>query len=64
MADSDKPAAPADSDVELSRAAARDAELALPPALAATSVGDYLRTSLARVKGGESGILPVVGGLL
>jgi D-xylose transport system permease protein len=49
---------------ELSAEAARKAELALPPALAANSVSGYLRTSVARVKGGEAGILPVVAGLL
>jgi D-xylose transport system permease protein len=63
--DEPPPAAGSDvPDVALSDAAARDAELALPPALAAHSVSEYLRTSLARVKGGESGILPVVAGLL
>jgi D-xylose transport system permease protein len=45
-------------------AAARKAELALPPDIAADSVSGYLRTSLARIKGGESGVLPVVGGLI
>jgi D-xylose transport system permease protein len=44
--------------------AARQAELALPAELAADSVGDYLRSSLARMKAGESGILPVVAGLI
>lgn len=37
---------------------------AVPAELVATSVGGYLRASLARIKGGETGILPVVGGLL
>jgi D-xylose transport system permease protein len=63
----DEPTSSRGSDVpavELSEAAARDAELALPPALAATSASDYLKTSLARVKGGETGILPVLAGLL
>jgi D-xylose transport system permease protein len=50
--------------VELTPAAARQADMALPPALAADSVTDYLKASLARVKAGESGILPVVGGLI
>src|SRR3954451_7444898 len=45
-------------------AAARKAELALPPDIAADSVSGYLRTSMARVKAGESGVLPVVGGLI
>ncbi|HVI35546.1 MAG TPA: hypothetical protein VM684_04905, partial [Gaiellales bacterium] len=45
-------------------AAARKAELALPPDIAADSVSGYLRTSMARAKAGESGVLPVVGGLI
>jgi D-xylose transport system permease protein len=44
--------------------AARQAELALPAELAAESVGDYFRSALARVRAGESGILPVVAGLI
>src|SRR4029079_19068631 len=44
--------------------AARQAELALPAELAADSVGDYFRSAFARVKAGESGILPVVAGLI
>jgi D-xylose transport system permease protein len=44
--------------------AARQAELALPAELAAESVGDYFRSAFARVKAGESGILPVVAGLI
>jgi D-xylose transport system permease protein len=60
-----------DETVEVSEAeaaqteeAARQAELALPAELAAGSASEYLRTSLARVKAGESGILPVVAGLI
>ena len=48
----------------MTAAAARKAELALPPDIAADSISGYLRTSLARVRAGESGVLPVVGGLL
>jgi D-xylose transport system permease protein len=48
----------------MTAAAARRAELALPPDIAADSISGYLRTSLARVRAGESGVLPVVGGLL
>src|SRR6185437_13319971 len=48
----------------MTAAAARKAELALPPDIAADSISSYLRTSLARVRAGESGVLPVVGGLL
>ena len=48
----------------MTEAAARRAELALPPDIAADSVSGYLRTSVARIRGGESGVLPVVGGLI
>jgi D-xylose transport system permease protein len=48
----------------MTAAAARKAELALPPDIAADSISGYLRTSLARVRAGESGVLPVIGGLL
>ncbi len=49
---------------ELTESAALEAELAVAPALVANSLGDYLRGSFARVRGGESGVLPVVGGLI
>jgi len=39
-------------------------DLAVPAELVSTSVGDYLKTSLARIRGGETGVLPVVAGLL
>jgi D-xylose transport system permease protein len=55
------PEIPAES---LTDEAARKAELAVPAELVAGSVGDYIRTSIARIRAGESGILPVVGGLL
>jgi D-xylose transport system permease protein len=44
--------------------AARQAELALPAEIAAGSVGEYLRTSLAKIKAGDSGVLPVVAGMI
>jgi len=53
-----------EQDAPMTAAAARKAELALPPDIAADSISGYLRTSVARIKGGESGVLPVVGGLL
>jgi D-xylose transport system permease protein len=37
---------------------------ALPPELMADSLGDYVRGWIVRVRGGDSGILPVVGGLI
>jgi len=51
-------------DEELTGAAARNADLAVPAEITAGSAGEYLRASLARVKAGESGVLPVVGGLI
>jgi D-xylose transport system permease protein len=36
----------------------------VPPELVAGSVGEYLRASLARIRGGDAGVLPVIGGLL
>jgi D-xylose transport system permease protein len=57
-------AAAGQHDEPMTAAAARKAELALPPDIAADSVSGYLRTSVARIKGGESGVLPVVGGLI
>src|SRR6266540_3600893 len=49
---------------ELTEAAAREAELAVSPELVAGSVREYVRASLARMRAGESGVLPVVGGLV
>jgi D-xylose transport system permease protein len=63
----DEPVSPPVPDVppdELTEAAARQAELAVPAELVAGSVGEYLRGSLSRIKAGESGVLPVVGGLI
>ena len=45
-------------------AAAASAELAVSPAITATSLSDYVRAWFARLRAGESGVLPVVGGLL
>lgn len=49
---------------ELTDTAARKAELAVPAEITAGSVREYLRASIVRVKAGESGVLPVVGGLI
>ena len=46
------------------QAAAAEAALAVAPELVANTLGEYLRASMARVRGGESGVLPVVAGLL
>lgn len=48
----------------LSEEAAKDATLVVAPELMANSLAEYLRASLARVRGGESGVLPVIGGLI
>jgi len=45
------------------RAAAQKATLALNPDIA-TSLPEYFRGAIALVRGGESGVLPVLGGLL
>jgi D-xylose transport system permease protein len=48
----------------LSEKAAAQADLAVAPALVATSLGDYMKAYVARVRSGDSGVLPVVGGLI
>jgi D-xylose transport system permease protein len=53
-----------DVEEEQSQAAVAEADLALAPELVAGSLPEYLRGALARVKGGESGVLPVVAGLV
>ena len=63
MAKVDETAGPPESDVQTEQAA-RQAELAVPAEIAAGSVGEYFRTSLARLKAGESGVLPVVAGMI
>jgi D-xylose transport system permease protein len=67
MAKIDEQASPRVDDIAqdvLSEEAAREAELAVPAELVAGSVREYVRTSLARMRAGESGILPVVAGLI
>jgi D-xylose transport system permease protein len=62
----DEPAPPAGAAPaeDLTDSAARQAELAVSPELVAGSVGEYVRASLSRVRAGQAGILPVVGGLI
>jgi D-xylose transport system permease protein len=48
----------------LTEKASAQADLAVAPALVATSFVDYLKAYVARVRGGDSGVLPVVGGLI
>jgi D-xylose transport system permease protein len=40
------------------------AELVVPPALVAQTLGQYFRGWIARVRNGDSGVLPVVGGMV
>ena len=51
---------PAPTEPDLSPKAAA----VIPPELMADSLGDYVRGWIVRVRGGDSGILPVVGGLI
>ncbi|MDQ4501213.1 ATP-binding cassette domain-containing protein [Sinomonas sp. ASV322] len=55
---------PVAPDEPTTAAAKRDAALALNPGITATSLPDYFRAALARVRGGESGVLPVLAGLV
>jgi D-xylose transport system permease protein len=44
--------------------AAGAAQVEVPPALVAQSLGEYISASVARVRSGESGVLPVIIGLV
>jgi D-xylose transport system permease protein len=53
------------ADVEaLTEAAESKASLAVAPEIVATTLGEYLRAWLVRIRGGETGALPVVVGLI
>jgi D-xylose transport system permease protein len=58
-----EPTTPAADEDTLGPAASK-ADLAVAPAVLATSLGDYTKATFARIRGGEAGVLPVVGGLL
>ena len=67
MAKVDEPASsaePVQQAEELTQAAEARAQLAVSPELVAGSVPEYLRASISRIRAGQVGILPVVGGLL
>ena len=64
MSKVDEPTGPEIPPEELTDVAARQAELAVPAELVAGSAREYVRASVARIKAGEAGILPVVGGLI
>jgi D-xylose transport system permease protein len=49
---------------EMTEAAATEADLALAPELVSDSLGDYLRARWVRIRAGDAGVLPVIGGLL
>jgi len=55
---------PAEEVVEDPTAATQAAMIEVPPAIVAQSLGDYLRAWTTRIRGGDSGILPVLLGLL
>jgi D-xylose transport system permease protein len=55
--DEPTPTPDAEEDVELD-------PTSVPSELVANSVGEYLKASFARMRGGETGVLPVVAGLL
>ncbi|NUP75867.1 MAG: ATP-binding cassette domain-containing protein [Sinomonas sp.] len=58
------PSTAAPPDEPTTEAARRDAALALNPDITATSLPEYFRAAFARVRGGESGVLPVLAGLV
>jgi D-xylose transport system permease protein len=49
---------------ELTEAAEAKAQLAVSPELVAGSVSEYFRASLSRIRAGQTGVLPVIAGLL
>ena len=57
---SETPAGATDTTMVADLTAAREAAADVPPELVAQSLGQYLRASWARVRGGNSGVLPVV----
>ena len=67
MAKVDEPASsagPVQQAEELTQAAEARAQLAVSPELVAGSVPEYVRASLSRIRAGQVGVLPVVGGLV
>ena len=55
---------PAAADRELAEAAVAETEVTEPPEATAETVHDYMRVVYVRIRSGDSGVLPVVGGLL
>lgn len=54
----------ADPAADATRAVAAQAQLTIDPAITAESLGQYLRAAWARIRGGETGALPVVAGMI
>jgi D-xylose transport system permease protein len=48
----------------LTKAAELDAERAVAPEVVATSLTEYLKLAVVRIRSGEAGVLPVIGGLI
>jgi len=61
---SDVKEGPALTPESVTEAAASSAELAVAPEIVAGSLGEYLRGWAARIRAGDSGILPVIVGLV
>ena len=66
MTTTNEPALPesVDAPEPLTAAASAASQLAVSPELTAGSLREYGRAWLVRLRGGESGVLPVVGGLI
>jgi D-xylose transport system permease protein len=62
--ENDSPIAAAEPLVDLTAAASESAATEVPPELLAQSLGQYLRAWLQRIRSGESGVLPVLLGII
>src|SRR5580693_1007021 len=62
--ENDSPIAAAEPLVDLTAASTGAAAAEVPPELLAQSLGQYLRAWLQRIRGGDSGVLPVVLGIV
>jgi D-xylose transport system permease protein len=52
------------TDRELAQAAVAETDVTEPPEATAETIRDYMRVVYVRIRSGDSGVLPVVGGLL
>src|SRR5579863_2647701 len=62
--ENDSPIAAAEPVVDLTAAAPGSAAAEVPPELLAQSLGQYLRAWLQRIRSGDSGVLPVLLGII